>query len=161
MLLWFAVGRGAAVGILYRKAHQHEVGSPPFGKGIFQRVALQQIVRVGEHYILCILRHGVKCEVSRLGRAAVRNGHRYEALILCAEPIKRRSGVVRRSVVHDDEDEVRHRLVQDAAYRRLDRRTGIVGRHDDGGFRHSVILLHCLSPSARAVRIPGRPCISP
>ena len=106
MLLRFVIGRGAAVGVLYREAHQHKVGSPSFGEGVFQCVTLQQIVRVSEHYIFRILRYSVKGEVSRLGRAAVRNGHRYKPLILHAELFKHRRGVVRRPVVHDDENEV-------------------------------------------------------
>ena len=106
MLLRFVIGRGAAVGVLYREAHQHKVGTPPLGEGVFQCVTLQQIVRVSEHYIFRILRYSVKGEVSRLGRAAVRDGHRYEPLILHAEPLKHRRGVIRRPVVHYDEDEV-------------------------------------------------------
>ena len=107
----------AAVGIRYRKAHEHKLRAL-FGRcqRVLYRVRRNVIVRIDEHHIVRVLTDRLNAAVARDGRAGIRDAHKVQPGLVLRERRHHRSGIVPRSVIHHYELKVAVGLSEHAVH---------------------------------------------
>ena len=116
---------------------------PPCGiQQILTKIGFNIIVGIDEADILpgCRADPGVPCGC----RAAVLPRQNPDPAVLCRERAAKSSCSIRRSVVHEQNFNVFHRLTADGIDRACQEPLRVIRRYDDGNIRLPTLLLSCL-----------------